>query len=614
MTRAGRLHLLERHETRLRRLLEWRQKVSNRYTWARIVTFFGGLGVSLMIFFLIGGWLFWASLLAVVVVFALVVALHQRVETSIQRFVRLQRFIRRQIASATVNWDELPAARASDPRYDHPFEADLDLVGDRSLHRLLDTAASQRGSERLRDWLTETAPDLSATLQRQQLVKELLPLTLLRHKLAVDGQFLVENDAGWEETKLLAWLQRNPPTGQMSLWLLLLSGLALLNITLFLASQVAGAAAYWQYTLALYALLYLLHSRTIGGAFAEAARMRDDLQRLMGLFRHLERFPFTRAPALQQLCEPLQREEVRPTHALRGITRIVAATGVQGNPFVALALNAVAPWGFFFAWRLEAHKRQLAVHLPTWLETWHELEALSSLANAAYLNPEYTFPTLRSEVNDPIFCVAGLGHPLLPAANKVRNDFSFAGLGEVVILTGSNMAGKSTFLKALGLSLAVAVAGGAVDATRLETTIFRLFTCIKVSDSVTSGISYFYAEVRRLKALLDALETEHPLPLFFTIDEIFRGTNNRERLLGSQSYIERLVGQRGAGLIATHDLELVKLADTSPLIANYHFRDEVAAGQMHFDYLLRPGPSPTTNALKIMRSAGLPVPDGQGED
>jgi DNA mismatch repair ATPase MutS len=128
-----------------------------------------------------------------------------------------------------------------------------------------------------------------------------------------------------------------------------------------------------------------------------------------------------------------------------------------------------------------------------------------------------------------------------------------------------------------------------------------------VSDSVTDGISYFYAEVRRLKALLDALQGADDLPLFYVIDEIFRGTNNRERLEGSRSYIKALAAQAGVGLVATHDLELVRLADELPLITNYHFRDDIVDGQMHFDYRLRPGPSPTTNALKIMRHAGLPV-------
>ncbi|HVB61293.1 MAG TPA: hypothetical protein VNE61_08895, partial [Ktedonobacteraceae bacterium] len=149
-----------------------------------------------------------------------------------------------------------------------------------------------------------------------------------------------------------------------------------------------------------------------------------------------------------------------------------------------------------------------------------------------------------------------------------------------------------------------------VNAAALQVSPFRIFTCIKVSDSVTDGFSYFYAEVRRLKALLSALEQSADMPLFFLIDEIFRGTNNRERQIGSRAYIEALVGQNCMGALSTHDLELVKLAETLPHIVNYHFREEVIAGRMVFDYKLRPGPSPTTNALEIMRLEGLPVPRG----
>jgi DNA mismatch repair ATPase MutS len=134
-----------------------------------------------------------------------------------------------------------------------------------------------------------------------------------------------------------------------------------------------------------------------------------------------------------------------------------------------------------------------------------------------------------------------------------------------------------------------------------------IFTCIKINDSIVDGFSFFYTEVKRLKALLNALRADHPLPLLFLIDEIFRGTNNRERLIGSRSYIRNLIGQNGTGLIATHDLELVKLVDEVPGIANYHFREKVADGKMVFDYTLRPGSCPTTNALEIMRMEGLPV-------
>jgi hypothetical protein len=612
--RAQRLHLLRRHASRIERRLAAAQRLSTRYSWARLIAFFAGVAVSLIIFFVVGQWLFWPVLVTALLLFGVFVHLHQRIEAGVQRFSRLRELMRHQIARSTVDWTQLPTPRAVDIRHMHPFEGDLDLVGQHSLHRLLDLAASAQGSARLRAWLTQEQPELVQTQDRQGLIQELLRLTNLRHKLAVDGRLLVENDAGWEATHLLAWLEQAEPPTRLRRWLVGLSLLAVINLALFAADRWTGTGPWWRYSLLIYVGLYMVHNRSISETFHHATAVRDDLQRLLVVFRPLERFNLTQFPALQQLCAPLQDRSQRPSQLLRQIVWVAAGTGVQGNPLISLILNAIAPWGLFFAYRLEQLRVELAGVVPHWLEIWYELEALSSLANAAYLDPALIFPTVRADERAPVFVVEGLGHPLLSPEQKVRNNFEFRQLGDLAILTGSNMAGKSTFLKALGVNLALANAGGVVDAGRFDTTLFRLFTCIKVSDSVTDGISYFYAEVRRLKALLMALEEPNTLPLFFCIDEIFRGTNNRERLLGSRAYIRALVQGHGVGLIATHDLELVKLADEAPQIANFHFRDDLADGQMVFDYRLRPGPSPTTNALKLMRSAGLPVAEGEGAD
>jgi len=193
------------------------------------------------------------------------------------------------------------------------------------------------------------------------------------------------------------------------------------------------------------------------------------------------------------------------------------------------------PYDFYFARRLVKCKIALKSDLSQWLELWAELEAMISLANYAWLNPETVFPEIipdNSPDNRALFSAEQLGHPLLPYDRKACNDFRLHRIGETVLITGSNMAGKSTFLKTLGINLALAYAGGAVDARSFRTSLFRLFTSIKVTDSVTDGISYFYAEVRRLKALLSALRESDGYPVFFLIDEIFRGTNNRERLIG----------------------------------------------------------------------------------
>ena len=169
------------------------------------------------------------------------------------------------------------------------------------------------------------------------------------------------------------------------------------------------------------------------------------------------------------------------------------------------------------------------------------------------------------------------------------------------------MSGKSTFLRTLGINQVLAFAGAPVNASKMKTGLLRLFTCIQVSDSLADGFSYFYAEVRRLKILLDLLKDDDPLPVFYLIDEIFRGTNNQERRIGSQSYLRALIRAKGSGVVSTHDLELAKLSDMHSNIINFHFRDDVREGKMHFDYQLRPGPSPSTNALKIMKNEGLPI-------
>jgi DNA mismatch repair ATPase MutS len=178
-------------------------------------------------------------------------------------------------------------------------------------------------------------------------------------------------------------------------------------------------------------------------------------------------------------------------------------------------------------------------------------------------------------------------------------------LGQVALITGSNMAGKSTFIKTIGVNLCLAYAGGPVDAASFHALPFRLHTCIRISDSLTDGFSYFYAEVKCLRRLMDELADES-MPLLYLIDEIFRGTNNRERLIGSRAYLRTIAGMRGIGFVATHDLELTSLAEENQLVSNYHFRDAVEAGRLVFDYKIRPGPSPTTNALKIMVMEGLP--------
>ncbi len=416
-------------------------------------------------------------------------------------------------------------------------------------------------------------------------------------------------------------------------WLLVLSILVGLSWALLFAEYVLGRApGWWQVTWGVYAVLVLLAAKVTGDTFGEAMRLEGALRRVRAIFMRLEGHDPAGSSALAALLAPFHDADARPSREIRRAMWIAAGASVRGNPLIWLLLNAALPWDFLFAWWLQRLRRRLADELPAWLAAWHTLEALDAFADMLHLDPRWTMPELvavdasseseprgseaRGELADPdadggtpFLAVAGLVHPLLSPEGAVANDLTLGRVGEIAIITGSNMSGKSTFLRAVGTSVVLAQAGGPVPARSLSLAPCRVFSVGRIDDSVTAGISFFYGEVRRLAELLAAVRDHDGPPVLFTIDEIFRGTNNRERLLGSQAYLEALAGGRVVGLVATHDLELTALVDTHSALRNLHFRDDVVDERMVFDYRVHPGPCPTTNALRIMRAAGLPAPE-----
>jgi hypothetical protein len=510
-----------------------------------------------------------------------------------------------------LDWDHIPLSPSLQPTKDHPFGDDLDLIGQCSLMHLIDVSVTQGGNRRLFGWLMEEAPDPDRVLHRQSLVRELVSQWAFRDRLTLNGA-LVSQKAGnhWKDDHLIKWLDRHAGGRSLRTSLMILSVMAALNFLLFLLYFLSLAPAYWGVSWLVYLIVYLFMYRRFHRLFEEAYHLEKSVSRFDAVLLYLENHFYEEGSRLAELCGPFWNMQKRPSRCMKKIARIAAAASVQKSELAGLFVNSILPWSLYFMHRLNACKEEIREILPAWLDAWYDLEAVSSLANFAYLNPDYVFPKILpafSSNDKTIFYAVDLGHPLLGDQERVCNDFHFETLGQIAVITGSNMSGKSVFLKTLGVNLILACAGGAVNARVFQTIPFRLFTCIGVRDSVSEGISYFYAEVRRLKALLDELQKEDSHPLFFLVDEIFRGTNNLERLLGSRAYIRALAANRGVGGISTHDLELVKLADELPSVHNYHFKEEVVDGRMQFDYRLRSGPCPTTNALKIMQLEGLPV-------
>ncbi|MFY9607867.1 MAG: hypothetical protein WAU45_04535 [Blastocatellia bacterium] len=478
----------------------------------------------------------------------------------------------------------------------------------------MDTAITREGSERLRNWLLSVVPDRQLIQERQLLVRELSTAPLFRDKSSLYSALASKGSNEQRNAgTLLEWLERCTPARSLKPTFFLLAFLSTANLIVITLSILGVTSTFWPTSFLVYfCALFMAAIRRARemGSFKEALEMELALNHFRVIFQHLEGYSYRNRPELARLCAPFLERDVRPSVQIKRVERVASALSLQSNPILWFCVHSLFPWDFYFAMRLNQAKASIKSLLPVWLNIMFELEALNSLANFAYLNPDYVFPNVASgkdEQDKLKFQAHELGHPLIPAMEKVCNDFALNREQEIAIITGSNMAGKSTFLRTLGTNLCLAYAGAPVNAGRFDTSLFRVFTCIKVSDSVTDGISYFYAEVKRLKALLSASGSEHVLPLFFLIDEIFRGTNNIERHIGSRAYIRALATRSVVGAIATHDLELVKLADEIPGIVNYHFREEVSNGRMIFDYKLRPGPCPTTNALKIMQIEGLPV-------
>lgn len=595
---------IQRFEQRLAAL----NKRSERYSWVRLGIFLGGIIASLVVFYTIGLQPAALLLFITIITFAAVVFAQRQIEASILRHKIWIILKQQQIARIELDWQHIPLPPFLTVAPQHPFGIDLDLVGERSITHLLSTAVSYEGSLRLQQWLLTANPNPAESRARQQLVCELMPMSRFRDRLSLNAMLTKRKTS--RQNAVLQWLQQEdgPIPASLVPLLIMFSGMAVLSGALWVANMTGILPPLWQYSVVLYLILYSWGVKRLGDVFETAAVIADELERVRAVFNQLETYPYSQknSPALRQLVAPFLDTANRPSSKLRRLSWIMSAASIRGNGLLWLLLNTLVPWDMFVAYFFQKMKADLAALMPRWLDIWFELEALGSLASFGYLNPGYTFPELLT--NGMTLQGRALGHPLIPFDQKVCNDYSIEDSGEVDLITGSNMAGKSSFLRTLGVNLCLAYAGGPVNATALSVSPFRLFTCIKVSDSVTDGVSYFYAEVKRLKALLDALQQDDALPLFFLIDEIFRGTNNRERLIGSRAYIQALVGQNGVGLIATHDLELIKLADELPKIKNYHFEESIIDRQMIFDYKLRLGPSPTTNALKIMAIEGLPIP------
>ena len=594
---------IRRFDSRIKTL----QKRSLRFGYYRLAILISGLSLFFFSFFYFNTLFTIISAIVFVIVFGTFTLVHNKIDYGVKKCKVWINIKKDNLARMNIDWKNIPSKNFARTENDHPFESDLNITGKNSLHQLIDISTSEEGSKKLRDWLLTRVPSIEIILERQKIFKELIPLQGFRNRLILNGTLASKKRL--EGSKLSGWLKSEINIDKIKKIIFLTLVIVPINILLLVLFIVDLLPAYWSIGALIYVAIYWFNSKHINELFKKSLDVQMEFGKFSTILEFLEKYPAlqnSKNARLNKMCSTFFMGKKSPSSYFKRLKRIILAASFQKHIMTNLLLNSFFPYDFFLAYKVEKWKAEMRDKLPEWLEIFYNLEAMISLSNFAYLNPEYVFPTFI-ENDDYIFNAENIAHPLLPSEINIHNDFSLTKKREVVIITGSNMSGKSTFVKTAGVNLALAFAGSVVNATKVETKLFRLFTCINISDSITDGISYFYAEVKRLKNILAETKTENEMPVFYLIDEIFKGTNNLERLIGSKSYIKALSGLNATGLISTHDLELIKLENDIPQISNYHFKEDVSNGKMIFDYQLRKGPSPTTNALKIMEIEGLPV-------
>lgn len=586
------------YESRLRerrRDRERLRRIDRRMSIARGVVVLAGLIMAWAVFDparLHVGWL-----AAPIVALLVLAAIHERVAAARRRSRRAATLYEEGLARLD---DAPPSGYDGGEHLDdaHPYARDLDLLGPGSVYQLLCTARTGVGRRTLADWLL--APAAPAEVRaRQQAAEELAPELDLRERLVLLGE---ESEEGSRPEALVRWAGGDSglPGGRLPR-VVAPTLVALTAATA--AAWLAGLAGRGPVTVAalLQTVFGLWLRPRVQGVLAGLSAAARELELLSGVLGQIEA-PSVRAPWLRSRQEALATHGTPPSHRIRQLRRRLDLLDSRRNQLFA-PVAVLLLWGTQWALAIEAWRRESGAAVADWLRIVGEFEAIVSLATRRYERPDECFPTLVD--GPPRLQAEAVGHPLIPADACVRNDVELGEETRLLIVSGSNMAGKSTLLRTVGVNAVLAQAGAPVRATRMTLTPLSVGGSLRVQDSLQEGMSGFYAEIRRLRRLLD-LAASAP-PLLFLLEELLSTTNSHDRRIGAEAILTELLERGAVGLITTHDLALTRIADALEGVVNVHFADRLEEGRITFDYRLRPGVVERTNAVELMRSIGLDV-------
>ncbi len=519
------------------------------------------------------------------------------------------------------NWNQLPNQQLLPEYAEFPCADDLDVAGNASLLNLLSLAGTRPGRKTLQSWLVEN-PNWDTVQERQKAVQAMtdqraLRLSILKSVMAnSDGTEDVYGLPRWAASPL--WLPRHRVAHVLSYIGPLAIGAGAILVLLAIATRDKSflpnaAIGLLGGGLLLNVLITVFWGSWIHDIFHQVTGTHQATFQFAEVFRS-----FARLPHDHGVLDRIRRDATENANcATLGFEQLlwpVRLANLQRDPtlyVLYLFLQLVFLWDFRILKWLERWQRRFGPHTATWFDALGTCEAIISAATLADENRNWAYPTPQLDPTLKL-SVVGLGHPLLPDAARVENDLELTRDQPLLLVTGSNMAGKSTFLRSLGLNLLLARVGAPVCASKLSTPLFELATSIRVRDSLRDGVSFFMAELRRLKEVVDLAQhraQDRDNPILFLLDEILQGTNSRERQMAVTTVVQRLLSYGASGLLSTHDLDLATVEEIKRIGQVVHFHEyfETLDGKevMRFDYKMRAGPTPTTNAMKLLKLVGL---------
>ena len=537
-----------------------------------------------------------------VLLFVPLVVAHEHVARALERNSRAIGFYERGLARLDNRWPGTgeTGERFADPN--HPYSRDLDLFGKGSLFDLLCDARTRAGEDTLARWLLAPA-DAAEVSARNTAVAELRSHLDLREDLAALGETV---RAGVQPDALIAWAEGRPLLESRTARFV-----AKLLPVIWIASLIAWAVWDLRNLAVVATIVNLIFSSryrdSVRKVVAPVEKTAQDLSLLFGVLARLERETFL-APKLVASQKALRTDGVEPSWAVARLGRLVERLISRRNPLLR-GVDPLVMWSLNLAFSVEAWRKKFGPAVRGWLAAVGEIEALSSLASYAYENPADVFPEFSDDT--PCFDAEGLAHPLIPRSRAVRNDLRLNRDFRLMIISGPNMAGKSTFVRAVGINAVLAQCGAPVRATRLRISRLTVAASVCILDSLQGGVSRFYAEIARLKLICDLARPDGnngASPVLFLLDELLSGTNSHDRRIGAEAIARSLFELGAIGLITTHDLALAEIVNSLGTgAANFHFEDRLENGKLSFDHRLAPGIVKTSNALDLMRSIGLDV-------